>query len=95
VQDEPPLARAGAGGQSRYRLMATTRNLVIGLIRQSGYTKIAATIPKIKHDQHRYSHHGLACPPKRHLTSTNDFALRPVDQGVPTRGWTFERSPST
>jgi len=30
--------------------MATLRNLVIGLIRQAGYTKIAATIRKIKHD---------------------------------------------
>jgi hypothetical protein len=28
--------------------MATLRNLVIGLIRQAGYTKIAATIRKIK-----------------------------------------------
>jgi predicted transposase YbfD/YdcC len=32
------------------RIMATLRNLVIGLIRQAGYTKIAATIRKIKHD---------------------------------------------
>ncbi len=30
--------------------MATLRNLVIGLIRQAGYTKIAAAIRKIKHD---------------------------------------------
>jgi hypothetical protein len=30
--------------------MATLRNLAIGLIRQAGYTKIEATIPKIKHD---------------------------------------------
>ena len=30
--------------------MATLRNLAIGLIRQAGYTKIAATIRKIKHD---------------------------------------------
>jgi hypothetical protein len=28
----------------------TLRNLVIGLIRQAGYTKIAATIRKVKHD---------------------------------------------
>ena len=32
------------------RIMATLRNLAIGLIRQAGYTKIAATIRKIKHD---------------------------------------------
>jgi len=30
--------------------MATLRNLAIGLIRQAGYTKIAAAIRKIKHD---------------------------------------------
>jgi hypothetical protein len=30
--------------------MATFRNLAIGLIRQAGYAKIAATIRKIKHD---------------------------------------------
>ena len=30
--------------------MATLRNLAIGLIRQAGYAKIAATIRKIKHD---------------------------------------------
>jgi predicted transposase YbfD/YdcC len=35
---------------SRFRIMATLRNLVIGLIRQSGYTKIAATIRKIRRD---------------------------------------------
>jgi hypothetical protein len=35
---------------SRFRIMATLRNLVIGLIRQAGYTKIAATIRKIKTD---------------------------------------------
>jgi len=34
----------------RPRIMATLRNLAIGLIRQAGYTKIAATIRKIKHD---------------------------------------------
>jgi len=34
----------------RPRIMATLRNLTIGLIRQGGYTKIAATIRKIKHD---------------------------------------------
>jgi hypothetical protein len=30
--------------------MATLRNLAVGLIRQAGYTKIAATICEIKHD---------------------------------------------
>ena len=34
----------------RPRIMATLRNLAIGLIRQAGYAKIAATIRKIKHD---------------------------------------------
>ena len=33
---------------SRPRIMATLRNLVIGLIRQAGHTRIAATIRKIK-----------------------------------------------
>jgi len=35
---------------SRPRIMATLRNLTIGLIRQAGYTKIAATIRRIRHD---------------------------------------------
>jgi hypothetical protein len=35
---------------SRPRVMATLRNLAIGLIRQAGYTGIAAIIRKIKHD---------------------------------------------
>ena len=30
--------------------MATLRNLAMGLIRQAGYRKIAATIRRIKHD---------------------------------------------
>jgi len=34
----------------RPRIMATLRNIALGLIRQAGYTKIAATIRKIKHD---------------------------------------------
>jgi predicted transposase YbfD/YdcC len=34
----------------RPRIMATLRNLAIGLIRQAGYTKIAASIRKIKYD---------------------------------------------
>ncbi len=37
---------------ARPRLMATLRNLVIGLIRQAGYTKIAATIRKIRNNPH-------------------------------------------
>ena len=35
---------------SRPRIMATLRNLAIRLIRQAGYTKIAATIRRIRHD---------------------------------------------
>jgi predicted transposase YbfD/YdcC len=35
---------------ARPRLMATLRNLVLGLIRQAGYTKIAATIRKIRNN---------------------------------------------
>ena len=34
----------------RPRIMATLRNLAIGLIRQAGYTKIAATIRRIRYD---------------------------------------------
>jgi len=34
----------------RPRIMATLRNLAIGLIRQAGYNQIAATIRKIKYD---------------------------------------------
>jgi predicted transposase YbfD/YdcC len=37
---------------SRFRVMVTLRNLVIGLIRQAGYTKIAATIRRIRYDPH-------------------------------------------
>jgi hypothetical protein len=37
---------------SHPRIMATLRNLAIGLIRQAGYTKIAATIRKIRNDPH-------------------------------------------
>jgi hypothetical protein len=32
--------------------MATLRNLVIGLIRQAGHTKIAATIRRIRNNPH-------------------------------------------
>lgn len=35
---------------SRFRVMATLRNLAIGLIRQAGYTRIAATIRKIRNN---------------------------------------------
>jgi predicted transposase YbfD/YdcC len=37
---------------SRPRTMATLRHLVIGLIRQAGYTRIAATIRKIRNSPH-------------------------------------------
>ncbi|MGH3692467.1 MAG: hypothetical protein ACRDRX_00410, partial [Pseudonocardiaceae bacterium] len=37
---------------SRPRIMVTLRNLALGLIRQTGHTKIAATLRKIKHDPH-------------------------------------------
>ncbi len=37
---------------SRPRIMITLRNLAIGLIRQAGHTKIAATIRKLRHDPH-------------------------------------------
>ena len=37
---------------SRPRIMVTLRNLAVGLIRQAGYTKIAATIRRLKHDPH-------------------------------------------
>jgi predicted transposase YbfD/YdcC len=37
---------------TRPRIMATLRNLAIGLIRQAGHTKIAAAIRKIKYDNH-------------------------------------------
>jgi predicted transposase YbfD/YdcC len=35
---------------SRPRIMATLRNLAIGLIRQAGHTRIAPVIRKIRHD---------------------------------------------
>ena len=34
----------------KFRVMATLRNLTIGLLRQAGYTRIAATIRKIRND---------------------------------------------
>jgi predicted transposase YbfD/YdcC len=49
---------------SRPRVMATIRNLVLGLLRQAGYTKIAATIRKIKQNPHLlYPILGLQPPP--------------------------------
>ena len=36
----------------KFRIMATLRNLTIGLLRQAGYTRIAATIRKIRNDPH-------------------------------------------
>ena len=63
---------------SRPSAMATLRNLVIGLIRQAGYTKIAATIRKIRNDPHLLlSILGLQPNLKKPMTSGNDFALRP------------------
>lgn len=48
---------------SRPRVMATLRNLVIGLIRQAGHTRIAATIRKIKNNPHLiYALMGLPTP---------------------------------
>ncbi|HET9897537.1 MAG TPA: transposase [Streptosporangiaceae bacterium] len=35
---------------TRPRIMATLRNIAIGLIRQAGHTKIAATIRRIRHN---------------------------------------------
>jgi predicted transposase YbfD/YdcC len=35
---------------SRPRIMATLRNLAIGLIRQTGHTRIAATIRRLRHN---------------------------------------------
>ena len=37
---------------SRPRVMATLRNIAIGLIRRAGHTRIAATIRKIRYDPH-------------------------------------------
>ena len=45
-REDASRVRAG----SRPRVMATLRNLAAGLIRQAGYTKIAATIRKIRYD---------------------------------------------
>ena len=53
---------------SRPRIMTTLRNLVIGLIRQTGHTRIAATIRKIKHSpQLIYAFMGL--PPTNQNTA--------------------------
>jgi predicted transposase YbfD/YdcC len=58
---------------SRPRIMATLRNLVIGLIRQAGHTRIAATIRKIKHSPHLiYAFMDLPRPAK----TPSDQALR-------------------
>jgi predicted transposase YbfD/YdcC len=45
-REDSSLVRTGPSP----RIMVTLRNLAIGLIRQAGYTKIAATIRKIKYD---------------------------------------------
>jgi predicted transposase YbfD/YdcC len=53
---------------SRFRVMTTLRNLVIGLIRQAGYTRIAATIRQIRSDPHLLlAILGLRQPPKTTL----------------------------
>lgn len=45
--------------------MATIRNLVIGLLRQAGHTKIAATIRKIRNNPRLlYPILGLQPPPE-------------------------------
>jgi predicted transposase YbfD/YdcC len=50
---------------TRPRLMATLRNTAIGLIRQSGTRRIAATIRKLKHDPHHLlAMMGLNPPPE-------------------------------
>jgi hypothetical protein len=62
--------------------MATLRNLAIGLIRQAGYTQIAATIRKIKHDTSlllailRLKHPSL--PAQKTLRDTLVRAWRPL-----------------
>ena len=50
--------------------MATIGDLVIGLIRQSSYPKIAVTIWKIKHDPHL-----LLCVMSLLAPTTMGFAL--------------------
>ena len=45
-REDSPQVRTGP----KPRTMATLRNLAIGLIRQAGYTKIAATIRQIRYD---------------------------------------------
>ncbi|MDQ3990581.1 MAG: ISAs1 family transposase [Actinomycetota bacterium] len=47
-REDASRVRTGA----RPRIMVTLRNLAVGLIRQAGYTKIAATIRRLKHDPH-------------------------------------------
>jgi hypothetical protein len=56
--------------------MATLRNLAIGLIRQADYTRIAATIRKIKHDTALL----IYCPRPYEplMTSRKDFAGHPA-----------------
>ena len=63
----------------RFRVMATLRNLAIGLIRQAGHTRIAATIRKIRNDPLLLlTILGLRQRPRNPpMTSRNDFAPRP------------------
>lgn len=47
-----PAVHPGAGARgARPRVLATLRNLVIGLIRQAGYTSIAGTIRQAEYDK--------------------------------------------
>ncbi len=64
----------------RFRVMATLRNLAIGLIRQAGHTRIAATIRKIRNDPLLLlTILGLRQRPRNPpMTSRNDFAPRPA-----------------
>jgi predicted transposase YbfD/YdcC len=64
----------------RPRVMATFRNLAIGLIRQAGYTKITATIRRIRSDPHLLlTVSGPANPhAEQPMTSPNYFAPRPA-----------------
>jgi hypothetical protein len=75
----------------RPRILATLRNLAFGLIRQAGYTKIAATIRLIKYDTTLLL--AILGLEKPLITSTKDFAAHPgVSCGVAyrsphLRGW--------
>jgi hypothetical protein len=63
--------------------MPTLRNLAIGLIRQAGYTKIAATIREIRYDTGLL----IAVPGVKtpSMTSAKDFAGHPGGLILPMR----------